>query len=503
MKLFFLLFFPFALIGQMIPFFDNTFSEDGRLTTSIWNNNFARCVAVQPDNKILVAGNMSRISPNMQSYFVIRYNEDGSIDTTFGTDGFLYEEDNNGEWVLKMLVQPDGKILITGLRYIARLMPDGTLDNSFGDNGTSYFENVSGFNRDMHLLEDGSILVYGSRGISNQLKSRIVKFKSNGDVDASFGDDGQVIQDFGYPTLINNSMVVQADGKIITGGAAVPNPSYPQMNMLLLVRYNPDGSLDTTFGDNGIVLDNSVTLEARDIALDSNQNIVVVGEKDIVFAGTGTYGNSVILRFNNDGSRDQGFNSTGYNIVDIHNYADYASAVLVDRNDKIYFTGHYYGGTGTSWRRYVARFNSDGSFDNTFGEDGIFLSQVPNYTGESLYGNNNMVLTDNGKLVIGGYINGYLSNNITVFRLMLEDALTTVNEEAYAIHIFPNPTNDIVNIQSHKEVGIIELYDLTGKKVADFSNSKQFKIAHLKSGVYVVKIIMKDGKKHIQKVIKR
>lgn len=503
MKLFFLLFLPFTLIGQTIPFFDNTFSEDGKLTTSIWNNNFTRCVAVQSDHKILVAGNMSKTSPYRQSYFVVRYNEDGSIDNTFGDNGFLYEEDNNGEWVSKMLIQPDGRILITGLYYIARLMPDGSLDNSFGENGKSYFENVSGFNRDMHLLDDGSILVYGSRGINNQLKSRIVKFKSNGELDTSFGDNGQVIQDFGYPTLINNSIVVQADGKFITGGAAVPNPSYPQSNKLLLVRYNPDGSLDTSFGDQGIVIDNSVTLEARDIALDSNQKIVVIGEKDIVPFGTGTYGNSVILRFNGDGSLDQGFNSTGYNTVDIHSYADYASAVLIDSNDKIYFSGHYFGGTGNTWYRYVVRLNPDGSFDETFDQDGIFLSQVANYSAESLYGNNNMVITDNGKLVVGGYINAYLSNNITVFRLVLDDNLTTVNEEASPIHIFPNPTNDIVNIQSHKEINSIEIYDLTGKQMANFSNTKQFKIGYLKSGVYVVRIIMKDGETHLQKLIKR
>src|SRR5690606_27917672 len=122
--------------------------EDGILTTSIWNNNYTRCIAVQPDNKILVAGNMSNSSPYMQSYFVMRLNEDGTIDETFGTDGFLYEENTNGEWVLKMLVQPDGKILLTGKSYIARLLPDGTLDNTFGDNGVSQFENVSGFNRD-------------------------------------------------------------------------------------------------------------------------------------------------------------------------------------------------------------------------------------------------------------------------------------------------------------------------------------------------------------------
>lgn len=494
--------------SQSLPILDTTFSDDGVLTTSIWNNNFTRCVAVQPDRKILVGGNMSRTNPSNQSYFIGRYNEDGTLDSSFGTDGFLYQANNNGAWIMDMAVQNDGKILIAGrwgtATFVGRLLAEGTFDTSFGTDGLSIFGESSGYVKQMELLSDGSILVVGSVGFTNNLDAFLAKFTSDGELDAAFGNNGLMITDFGYPTLITNSFVMLPDGKIILGGAAVPSPSAPSQNQLLLARFNADGSLDTSYGDNGLVLHASVTGEARAIAIDSQQRVVAVGEKDIVYAGTGTAGHSVILRFNSDGSHDTTFNQTGHNMVNVHSYAEYASAILIDEDDNAYFTGHYFGGTGNIFRRFVARFTDSGAFDETFGTGGIYLSPQANYTGESALGSNNMVLTDNGRLVIGGFINAYLSNNITLMRLIVDDsALSTNTAASHPFTLYPNPAQNELHIASDQRVESVEIFNVSGQLVGQSEGRSQVNVANLSAGVYFLQVHFADGARKTSKFIKQ
>src|SRR5690606_19043790 len=129
----------------------------------------------------------------------------GTPDSSFGTDGFLYQANNNGAWIMDMAVQTDGKILIAGrwgtATFVGRLLADGTFDTEFGTDGLSVFGESSGYVKEIELLGDGGILVCGSIGTTNNLDAFVAKFTSGGQLDSTFGNNGQMTTDFGYPTL--------------------------------------------------------------------------------------------------------------------------------------------------------------------------------------------------------------------------------------------------------------------------------------------------------------
>lgn len=232
---------------------------------------------------------------------------------------------------------------------------------------------------------------------------------------------------------------------------------------MLLARYNADGSPDTSFANAGVLTGDSFLKEARDIALDSNINIIVAGERYIDTNGTITLGRRVIVRYNSNGVFDATFNNgMSLNGVNISGRSDDPSAILIDANDKIYFTGHYFTGSGTSWNRYLARFNADGTTDSAFGENGAFQSTVRNYSAESLYGNNNMAFARDGKIVIAGYVFGYLSSNITVMRLLADVTLSNDKFDTTNSVIYPNPAQSVLNIASDELFHIGYIYDLRG-----------------------------------------
>ena len=175
---------------------DFSFGNEGIVTSVITEGfNMARAIAVQPDGKIIAAGHTG-FSPNYD-VAVVRYNEDGSNDNTFGTNGMVsISATTTSDYVLDMVLQPDGKIVLSGYIFtgsstdvlLIRLNADGTPDNTFGTNGIviTDFGNTSEVAEAIVLQDDGKILLAGD----HEERFMLVRYNTNGTLDNTFGTGG-------------------------------------------------------------------------------------------------------------------------------------------------------------------------------------------------------------------------------------------------------------------------------------------------------------------------
>ena len=231
------------------------------------------------------------------------YNEDGSLDSTFGLDGkvttdIIWWED----YATGVAIQPDGKIVVCGYArtgvftdpVLVRYNTDGTPDTSFGTNGITIYDNPSDFDfiNDLVIQSDGKIILGGFHGNTNNSNFVLYRFENNGTIDESFGNNGYVI-DTVSSTQFGRSLVIQPDGKIILTGFST-DPSTDQRN-IYSARYNATGNLDKSFGIDGYVLsDLGGVSDVYSSILQADQKLLVAGEHH-----NGLNYESVILRYNN------------------------------------------------------------------------------------------------------------------------------------------------------------------------------------------------------------
>ena len=236
---------------------DTTFSGDGILTTAIGaGNDAASSVVLQSDGKIVVAG----YSYNGSNYdiAVVRYNTDGSLDTTFSGDGILTTTiGSRDDYAESVVVQSDGKIVVAGfynngsgnLLTVVRYTDTGSLDTSFSGDGKQVTSDAT---RGYSVVLQGDKIVvagYSYNGSNNDIA--VVRYNTDGSLDTSFSGDGTVTTAIaisgGHDEA--NSVVVQGDGKIVVAGYSYNGSNYD----LAVVKYNTDGSLDTSFSGDGQV----------------------------------------------------------------------------------------------------------------------------------------------------------------------------------------------------------------------------------------------------------
>jgi uncharacterized delta-60 repeat protein len=294
----------------------------------------------------------------------------GYLDPTFGTAGAgvvttaigaINNSDNN-EIGQRVLIQPDGKLLAFGTSS-ARYNTDGSLDTSFGSGGIANFSGNSAA-----LLSNGQILLSGGGGTSGFSLERL---NSNGTLDTTFGTQGVVHTAFANSTG-EPLIVVQADGKIVLASDGWTVKSGRYVPYLDLARYNADGSLDTSFGHSGTVATSFKSSSSGEIfgvqslLLQANDELVVVADVDVPVGATGL----LVARYNTNGSLDTSFGNQGS--VTASWCGHVAGAVLYpttgSANDgKIAVVGY-----NTSLSEYVlARFNTNGSLDTPFGSSGF------------------------------------------------------------------------------------------------------------------------------------
>jgi uncharacterized delta-60 repeat protein len=359
---------------------DTSFSGDGRQTSDFGGFEEARGVALQADGKIVAVGAAG-------SYFAIaRYNSNGTLDTTFSGDG--RQTTNFGgdfDQANAVALQSDGKIVVVGSGgpdtafAVARYNPDGSLDPSFSGDGmqtTAIFSPGGAGANGVALQADGKIVAVGYGGVSRDFV--LARYDPNGSLDTSFSGDGLQTTDFGG-TDVAHGVAIQGDGKIVVVGRAGGVDF-----RFALVRYNPDGSLDTSFtretdfgpGDD----------EARALALQGNGKVVVVG-----VAGSGDF---ALARYNPNGTLDTSFSGDGKQTTDLAvDDFDGSTGVALQGDGKIVAVGNSFNGADYDFA--LARYNANGTLDTSLSGDGKqttdFFGQSDDATGVALQANGRIV----------------------------------------------------------------------------------------------------------------
>ena len=236
---------------------DTSFDSDGKVTTEVGStDDFARSVAIQSDGKIVAAGFSSNGSD--WDFALVRYNTDGSLDTSFDSDGKVTTAIGSGDdHAVSVAIQSDGKIVAAGYSNgsnwdfaLVRYNTDGSLDTNFDSDGkvTTAIGGGADYAVSVAIQSDGKIVAAGYSNGSN-FDFALVRYNTDGSLDTSFDSDGKVTTDFGSGSDYGSSVTIQSDGKIVAAGGS----SNGSNRDFALVRYNTDGSLDTSFDSDGKV----------------------------------------------------------------------------------------------------------------------------------------------------------------------------------------------------------------------------------------------------------
>jgi len=296
---------------------DYSFGNAGEVTTNINPTEFGADIVVQPDGKVIIAGNSLSTGSTGWDFTIIRYNPNGSIDTTFGTSGIAkLDFSNRIDLVSGIALQSNGKIVLVGSTCvqndnnscnfaIARLNPNGIPDITFGNlrNAGKITTDFAGLLDDaskVAIQTDGKIVVVGRTLINaGNFNYAIVRYNSNGTLDTSFNGDGKAA--FSVSNGGANDLAIQPDGKIVAVGSG--NSDFG------VLRVTSNGLPDASFGNIGQAsIDFGGNDIANTVALTTNGKIVLGGSAQLFF---GAFNDSAIVRLNSNGTLDNSFDGDG------------------------------------------------------------------------------------------------------------------------------------------------------------------------------------------------
>ncbi len=360
------------------PELDVAFGTGGKSIISPAALASASDIAIQSDNKIvLLSAGCSSFSLGQFPICAIRLNENGSFDGDFknivggGPFGLgILTRPTGAGLASGLAIQADGKIVVTGYAtggtenvLLVRYNSDGSFDTGFGTGGILVADiDPAGNDRALKAVgqPDGKLLVIGYAGDAQF----VARYLSDGTLDSSFGTGGVVKTAIPGSFTKGRTIALQSDGKIVTGGIALSSP-----NSHVIARFNPDGSLDTTWDGDGILTipyTGSSDLGIHSIAAQLDGHVVALGAQNTIY------------RFNSDGSLDQNFDGDGSRPV--FNGIGVANGIAISASGRITAVGMStpppctlpfpFSCPSLDYRFLTARFKTDGSPDTTFSDDG-------------------------------------------------------------------------------------------------------------------------------------
>ncbi|QAA82406.1 T9SS type A sorting domain-containing protein [Aequorivita sp. H23M31] len=483
---------PILIFGQSGTL-DSSFGNGGTVTTSVFPNyNFVETTRVQTDGKILVAGNAGTSATYQMA--IARYNTDGSLDSSFNGDGTLrFNVGQVKSFITDLVQQPDGKILIGGRTWdnvagnfaLVRLNEDGSFDNTFGTGGISHITTTENdVSEAISLLDDGKILMAGYR--NNNFA--VAKFNADGSVDTFFGVNGWTVVPFdGLPESYIRAMAIQNDDKIVVSGFSL---NFDNRFQIAAARLNADGTIDNSFGTDGTLIFNVGDWNdfSDALALQADGKILIGGHKWI--ANVHQRHDLIVARLNTDGSLDTSYGNNGVATARLVDGANYASDMVLQSDEKAILIGStVFEG---EYKMAMARFNTDGSLDATFGPAGDGMVSVEN-AGLEDYGRA-VALQADEKIILAGHAYTLDGNNsMFVVSRFLNDGMVGVEDfKNTDFRIYPNPAREQLTIEMNDASSTyqVEIYDMLGKKVynSEIQNKGQINVSSLASGTYLVKL---------------
>ena len=515
-KIFFtLLLFVLSINLNAQPVLDTNFGNNGLSITSFGSNNedTPHFLLKQNDQKILTAGLSN--DGNTYSIALSRHLPNGQLDTGFGDNGTVFIHFASRDVVNAIAVQQnDNKIVLVGYQAqsnagsgivpsVYRFNPDGSVDTSFGTSGfvaLRYDGVSSGQFYGISLLSDGKILAAGSKtGNANggSFGFGAMRFLPDGSLDSTFGI-------FGKDTINANVLFndigcsFTSDGKITMASETLDNGNM----YYILARMDSLGNVDSTFGVNGIIQTN---IEART----SEKTIpVVTNEGKILLAGTtpinpptNPNGQFSVFRFLSDGLIDTTFGVSGRTNIDFNlSFTAECYDISLTNDEKIILVGRIFN-TGKGG---IVRLTKDGLPDTSFAPNGKFVSDLS----PSLNYLTNVIALQDGSIISAGTIFGVSSMDFSLVKyntsLTAIDDQQNIQPSSFSLRQnYPNPFNPSTIIQyqvsSNSQVSL-KVYDVLGNEVATLVNEEkpagsyevEFKSSvgnvQLASGIYFYKL---------------
>ena len=405
---------------------DRSFSADGGVLTDFGGFEEASAVVVQPDGKLVAAG--TAFVGGNRDFALARYQPDGSLDTGFGSGGLVLTDFGVGtdDGAASLAIQPDGKLVAGGFSNagspgdfdfaLARYNPDGSLDTGFGVGGTlrTFFGGNSEGANALVIQPDGKIVAAGfsDGGSPGDLDFALARYNADGSLDPSFSGGG-FRTFFGGSSESAKALVIQPDGKLVAAGFS--NGGGAGDFDFAVARYSPDGNLDPSFGGGGFRTFLGGSSEgANALVIQPDGKLVAAGFSNA--EGPANF-DFALVRYLPDGSLDTGFGFGGTLRTFFGGDSEGANALVIQADGKLIAAGFSNGAGPDDFDFAVARYNSDGSLDPSFGGGGFrtFLG------GGNFEGAEALAIQPDGKLVAAGFSNSGGDDDFALTRYVLTD----------------------------------------------------------------------------------
>jgi uncharacterized delta-60 repeat protein len=512
-KIYFLvLMFLLSIVHAQTFNIDQTFGNGGYTK---YQSSASTSVVMLPDGQFITATTSST------AIQIKKINQNGVIDTNFGTKYVDMDPNSTIKTeAVKKIILHNNKITLVGRvnatpthsayeLFVARINLDGTMDTAFGTNGfTTFTVGANSTAMDAVIDPNGILYFHATQNSSNF----IAKINSNGILDNSFGTNGILpINSFSC-----YKMALQNDGKMMLAGFKTNTATSTRESYL--ERRLQDGTLDTGFGNNGIVIVPNITgTIAMDFSYDyANNSITILHQTSDSSGYTRLFLSKIQI---SDGSLISGFANNGITSNYLYtNASDISiSDLIVLPNSKMIAVGNmsnFFGSNGTFIAQlFVARFNADGSVDNSFANYGyqMFLTTPPNTSVRADYLNNTFI-TNDGSLVIAysgnSATHGYSSYLIKLNNAYLSVKSVSAKDNNESLTIYPNPSSEYISVQNKKFENAnfdYQILDLSGKIIQKGQSifNTPINIKDLIPGNYIIRVISEKEGQHSLKLIKK
>lgn len=449
--------------------YDNTFNLGG---SGLNYEQSFYAIDVQSDDKIII-GTYGSSYNGVTANNIIRLNANGSLDNTFN-----YTEPTDYISAIKIL--NDGNILAAKGINIQKITSAGSLD-------TSFTGQVNGLIRKLKNYTSGKILVVGNYTTYNGATSQNLSIinQNNGNLDTTFNP----VTFFGGSGAIYDA-TVDSGGNILVGGDFTNSTSSYSGAVKYLARLNPNGTLDEAFQNN---INSTLFSATTAICVLGNGKILAATTYNDIATNTVR---KHLVKFNADGTLDTTFNAgNGYEYLDGSVYSNTINKILELDNGKILIIGMFEHFNGVALNS-IARLNSDGTVDATFNSSGLGAQ----FTSWNSQGNvYNLAQQSDKKIVLYGTYNKYNNNSVGfINRINFSQGflgIDTLEQKTNSILIYPNPFTEILNI-STKENRVVYFYDLSGKLVSTsmlMKGNNQLQKSSLNKGIYIYQIKNTNG----------
>ena len=370
---------------------DHSFGQDGIASPTFDNIDLqVSTVLIQTGGDIVAVGTETQFDrfDTETTFGLVRLKPNGIVDDNYGTQGLVQDDIPGQGNALAAVQQPNGRIIVVGESVpgdrgsdfaLARYTFSGHVDNSFGVAGITQKPNgISSINATI-VQGDGKIIVAGEEvGIGSD-EAVLARYNPDGSLDTTFGVDGRFFAHIGSDGVFN-ALTLDAKGNIVAGGFG---RNAADVGVFAVVRVRPDGTADPSFGTGGAVLTSfgDSTQELFSIAVQTNGDIVAAGS---------TSGALAVARYLPDGTLDATFATKGKFLFSDHNTFAYATAMALQHDGKILIAG------GFDYQYGILRLLPSGRIDSSFGSGGLEISKL-NFADA-------MLLDAAGNIVLGGSV---------------------------------------------------------------------------------------------------